>query len=248
MAGGDVCHAETHGTHHLAHSCHAHVVEVHGRVQHIAGYLDVELVWSAVELLLEKLSPNSSFFPATREPESGTRSQSILALGVWVFVAFDDHLDRKCCKSVFSLLQISHSSKDPAGQAYLEDRSRMTKVFRITVTGSRLFAGSRWELEEEEVSLVGYHIRWAALAHPEKATSVSRIFVKERASFMFSRKYLISNQNSQLSTLNRCRSAIGLSASVWQRRCNVRCGKIKIILWISFVAGFFWCAGWSKSI
>jgi len=30
-----------------------------------AEYLDVELVSSAFEVVLEKLSPNSSFFPAT---------------------------------------------------------------------------------------------------------------------------------------------------------------------------------------
>ena len=39
MAGrqaGDVCHAETHGAQHLTHSCHTHVMQVHGRVQHNA--------------------------------------------------------------------------------------------------------------------------------------------------------------------------------------------------------------------
>ena len=81
LQGGDVCHAETHGAHHLKHSCHAHVMVVD---MFNAEYLDVELVSSAFEVVLEKLSPNSSFFSSNVSPghQSGTRSQSILALGV----------------------------------------------------------------------------------------------------------------------------------------------------------------------
>jgi hypothetical protein len=47
-----------------------------------AAYLDVELVSSAFEVVLEKLSPNSSFFQQ-RESRSPVRDTVTIKLGTW---------------------------------------------------------------------------------------------------------------------------------------------------------------------
>ena len=151
---GCLHHAETHGAH---------------RPRHVMAV--VELM-----VLLDILSNGELFQAKTFEPgaqqsggcaghQSGTRPRSILALlGVWVL-----HL-KIAFRHAFLRLPIYLTwSKDPAGGKRILRIPRITKVWRITVTGSAW--GSRRELEEEEVSLVGYHIRRAALTHPEKWTS-----------------------------------------------------------------------------
>ena len=186
LQGGDVCHAETHGAHHLKHSCHAHVMVVD---MFNAEYLDVELVSSAFEVVLEKLSPNSSFFQQ-RESRSPVRDTVTINLGTWSLTVCCIWRSRgwKVAKGLRHSCRYLTYQRIPPAKRILRI-SRVTKVWRITVTGSGLVGalGSRRELKEEEVSLVGYHIRWAALAHPEKSSQLMRNKTICKKAFMFSR-------------------------------------------------------------
>ena len=121
MAGrraGDVCHAETHGAHHLTHSCHTHVMEVHVRVLYI---LLEELVWSAVEVF----SPNSSFLSSKERARVPVTSPEHGHYQSW-------HLESECLlhltitwmKSCKRILSLTYHRIPPA--------KRILRISRIT--------------------------------------------------------------------------------------------------------------------
>jgi hypothetical protein len=120
LQGDDVCHAGTHGAHHLTQL--SRTCDGGGHVQHIVEYLDVELVSSAVEVVLEKLSPNSSFFSNVRVPVTSPEHSHYQS---W-------HLESECLlhltitwmKSCKRILSLTYHRIPPA--------KRILKISRIT--------------------------------------------------------------------------------------------------------------------
>ena len=158
--------------------------------------------------------------PAATISRSPVRSLSILALRVWV-----------CCiwrslwiESVFSLLHllISCISKDPAGQEAnledhkgLEDHSDRISV-GVTKRARRKGGKPRWLSHSKSCTCSPWK---------RQHTSYCRLtkFVKRICSW--DEWFLSMIHVVGLLTLNHCRSAIGLSASVLHRPCNAHCAE-----------------------
>ena len=174
---------------------------------------------------------------------AGTRPRSILALGVWVL-----HF-KFTFRHVFLRLPISHISKDPAGQAYLEDpeddkglkdhsdRIRGGWSVGVTRRARRRGGKPRWLSHSTSCTYSPWKVNqlmpvgkmWKLFDLKERI-HVPGIdgSLPNHIDFHWRRKSQIYDECRIWEfTLNHCRSATGLSASAWQKQCNARCGKIE---------------------